>query len=211
MSIDINKTFVFSSAPNFCYIILDEFISRLYRSFIFFLDNQSIWQNLQNRLDSQSRKNYFRLNIILTDKQFTIDNVNRIQELQDCIKEQSNLFQNCTNIVYAILLLFLFFELNQISIFINSVYRYSDFIRSRLNSRIILEALSRLQQSHWAVVTDKKILEYLESKQDICERCRYYKIYIEVVVRYLTNSTTVYLQSVIKKKKKISKFLQTIQ
>jgi len=201
LNIDINKTFVFSNVSNFCYIIFDRFILQLYRFFFFFLDSQSIWQNLQNCLNFQLQKNYFRLNIILTDKQFTIDNINCIQKLQNCIKEQLNFFQNCTEIIYTIFLLFLFFELNQISIFTNNIYQYSDFIQSRLNSRIIFEILSRLQQSHWTVIIDKKILKYLKLKQNIYKRCRYYKIYIEVVVCYLTNLTTVYFQSIIKKKK----------
>jgi len=206
-----NKASVSPSAPNFRHIILDGFIPRLYRSFISSLDDQSAWQDLQNRLDSQSRKDYFRLNVTLTDKQFTIDDVDRMQELQDCVKEQPNLSQNCTEIVHAMLLSSLFFELSQMPIFTNGVYRCPGFIRSRLDGRIMLEALSRLQQSHWAVVTDKKILEYLESRQDVCERCRCYKMYVEVVVRHSTNSTIVYLQSVTKERRKISGFPQTMQ
>jgi len=39
LDIDINKAFVFSNASNFRYIIFDEFISQLYRSFIFSLND----------------------------------------------------------------------------------------------------------------------------------------------------------------------------
>lgn len=61
------KTSGSSSAPNFRHIMLNDFIPRLYRSFMFSLNDQSTWQELQNRLDKKSRMNYFRLNVCLFD------------------------------------------------------------------------------------------------------------------------------------------------
>lgn len=205
------KASAFSSAPNFRYVFLDEFISRLYRSFILSLDDQTIWQDLQNRLENESRQNYFRLNVILTKKQFTIDDVNCMAKLRDYVHTRSNFKDNCTKIVHAMLLSSLFFELNHMSLFVNEIYHCYGTIRCKFDGIYMLEALGRLQQSHWAIVIETKILEYLESKRHVCKLCRCYEMFVKVTTRHLANITTIYLQSVTKVRRKISGFSQTIK
>jgi len=123
---------------------------------------------LQNRLDNESRKNYFRLNVILIKKQFTINNVDCITKLRDYIYTKSNFKYNCTKFVYAILLLLLIFELSYILLFVNNVYYCYNIIQCKFDKIYMLEALDRLQQSYWTVVTKTKILEYLEPKRHVC-------------------------------------------
>jgi len=101
---------------------------------------------LQNCLDNKSQQNYFRLNIILTKKQFTIDNINYIAKFRNYIYIRSNFKNNYIEIVYTIFLLLLFFELNYISLFVNKIYYCYNIIQYRLNRIYIFEVLNRLQQ-----------------------------------------------------------------
>lgn len=78
------------------------------------------------------------------------------------------------------LLLLLFFELNHMLLFVNEIYHCYNIIRYRFDKIYMLEALSRLQQSHWAIVIKTKILEYLELKRHVCKLCKCYKISIKV-------------------------------
>jgi len=199
------------SAPNFRHVFLDGFIPRLYRSFISSLDGQSAWQDLQNRLDNESRKDYFRLNVILTEKQFTIDDVNCMAELRDCVHTKSDFKHNCTEIVHAILLSSLFFELSHMPLFVDGVYHCYGMIRCRLDGICMLEALGRLQQSHWAVVTETEILGYLEPERHVCKLCRCYQMPVRVTTRHPADTTTIYVQSITKARRKISGFPQTME
>lgn len=210
LSTGTNKASVSPSAPNFRHVILDGFIPRLYRSFISSLDGQSVWQDLQNRLDNETRKDFFRLNVTLTEKLFTIDNVNCMQELRDNVYEQSDCQQE-SEILHAMLLSSLFFELSQTPTFTDGAYHCYGIVRSRLDGRHLLDALRKLQRSHWAVVTDKEILGYLDPERNVCKLCRCYKMNVEVTVRHPTNTITIYLQSVTKVRRKISGFPQTMQ
>lgn len=96
-------------------------------------------------------------------------------------------------------------------LFVNEIYHCYNIIRYRFDKIYMLEALSRLQQSHWAIVIKTKILEYLKLKRHVCKLCKCYKISIKVTTWHLANTTTIYLQSITKARRKISDFSQTIK
>ena len=69
-------------APNFCYIFNDGFIPQLFQSFISSLDPERAWRDSANRLDNNTRDNYFRLNVPFIADEPRLDDVDCIEEMR---------------------------------------------------------------------------------------------------------------------------------
>lgn len=207
----VEKEALFSRAPNFRNLIQDEFISRLKRSFISLLTGQGPWRELWNRLDDRVREDYFRLNIFFPGEAPPMDDVNHMEELRECVHLQPNGDTECQKVAFALLVSTLFFELNSIPILSNGKYHCQGTIRCRLQGTVICEALTRIHPMTLTFMTDSEVLSYFDPDQDLCRSCHQFKKHVEFVIRHPNESTTLYMQSVLRGKRKISGFPQNMQ
>lgn len=123
--------------PNFRHIISDRFILRLQRSSISSLDGQIVQRDLQNRLDEESRTNYFRINVYLSSSTLAIDDVNRINELRAYVYVQLNSEGKKQQILYILFTSIFYFELKITPTFFYEYYFYHGTIRCRLKGIIL--------------------------------------------------------------------------
>jgi ribosomal protein L44E len=213
LSLDINvkKKILFSRASNFRNLIQNEFISRFKRFFIFLLTDQDLWRELWNRLDDRVREDYFRLNIFFSEEALSINDVNHMKELRECVHLQLNDDIECQKIAFALLVSILFFELNFISIFNNEKYHCQDIIRCRLENIVICEALTRIHSMILTFMTNSEILSYFDLDQDLCRNCHQFKKHVKFVIRHSNEFITLFMHSVLREKRKISVFSQNMQ
>lgn len=104
-------------APNFRNVLDDGFIPRLCRSFMSSLDGERAWRDLANRLDDNSRGNYFRLNVPFSGGEPRLDDVGRMDELRQSVHLQPEGPRDRKRIALAILVTSFYFELDTIPIF----------------------------------------------------------------------------------------------
>lgn len=204
------KEAISPGASDFRHVFQDGFIPRLYRSFISSLDGQSIWRDLQNRLDQKSRKDYFRLNVSLFKEQWTIDNVDQMSELRKLVYLQSRKNQNLEEIAFTLMVSSFFFELVKPPTFTRGSYHCEGTIRSRLHSVPVEQLLKRIENSIWTFVTDTENLGYYKPDYETCAVCHRYQKCVEFSVRLPTDPFTIYMQSTATARRKVSGFPQTI-
>jgi len=197
-------------APTFRHVFQDGFIPRLYRSFMSSLDGQSTWRDLQNRLSPEARKDYFRLNVPLTDKQWSIDDVERINELRDQVYRQSREDPACLEVATALMISAFFFELVGNPTFRSGNYHCQGVIRCRLQTAIVDHVLEQVQRSLWAFVTDEETLAYYEPLRDSCPTCQRYQKRVHFLVRHPTNTISIYMQGALTSNRRISGFPQSV-
>ena len=127
-----------------------------------------------------------------------------------CVQLQSNGETDCQKVAFASLVSTLFFELNHIPTFSNGKYHCQGTIRCRIKGTLICEALTRLHPTTLTFMTESEVLGYFEPDQDVCTTCHQYTKNVEFVVRHPTEPTTLYLESGLRGKRKISGFPQTM-
>ena len=199
------------TAPNFRHVIYDGFIPRLWRSFMSSLDGQSIWREIWNRLDTGSRQDFFRLNVKLTGEGPAMDDVDRMEELRYCVRQQGNDESSCDKVAFALLVSAFFFELSSVPLFYGGFYYCKGTVRCRIPGNAICQTLERLHESRLAFMTDDEILGHFLSYEDLCGKCNRYTKDIEFIVRHPTDSISIYLQSPQQGKRRLSAFPQTIE
>ena len=193
-------------AASFRHIIQDGFVPRLWRSFMSSLDGQSAWRELWNRLDDSSRAQYFRTNIYLPNSALAIDDVNCIDELRVCAHSQSQNDGFGQTTAFALLISGFFFELTDAPLYQNGKVYCKGSIRCRLQGQLIVQALKRVHPSDLIFMTDREIVGYYKGEEDLCHFCRRYRKNVEFVVRHLDESMSIFLQSVIEGRRRISGF-----
>jgi hypothetical protein len=197
LNIDVEKKVLFSRASNFRNLIQNEFIFRFKRFFIFLLTDQDFWRKLWNRLNDRIKEDYFRLNIFFSEEAFSMNDVNHMKELRECVHLQLNDDIECQKIAFALLVSTLFFELNSIFIFSNEKYHCQDIIRCRLQDIVICEALTSIHSMTLTFMTNSEILSYFDLDQDLCKSCHQFKKHVKFVIRHSNESTTLYWKGVV--------------
>lgn len=199
-----------SRAPNFRHVLRDEFIPRLYRSFLSSLDGESTWRELMNRLDKRSRGDYFRLNISFPGQEPAIDDIDCMNGLWTSVHLRPRIFQDSKSIVSALLASTFFFELITIPLFDSRMFHCQGIIRCRLQGDVIVQALARIHSSDLSFVTDLGTLGLLNPKKDVCRLCHRYCKQVDFYIRHPSDSIVVYLQSDPHKRRKLGGFPQTM-
>lgn len=170
-------------APSFRNVFQDGFLQRLRRFFVSSLQGQRAWTELWNNLDDRSREDYFRLNIFFPGEEPAMDDINRMNELRECVYLQPNSEYDPQRTTFALLVSTFFFELNGIPVYQTGRYYCSGIIRCRLKGSVICQALNRIHQATLTFMTDNEILGYFEASQDLCDICsRYKKMWILLYV-----------------------------
>lgn len=199
-------------APSFRHIIRDGFIPRLYRSFMSSLDGQNTWRDLQNRLDEKSREDYFRLNVVLSSQEMTMDNVDCMENLRKKVHAQTSIDeQYLKKMITALLVANFYFEFTAVPVFKSGFYHCHGTIRCRFSSQIIEQTMKKIQKSSWLFVTETEILGYCDPENDFCETCHRYQNEVHFLLRQPTDSITIYMENITRERRRISGFPQTMQ
>ncbi len=99
---------------NFRHVILDDYVSRLWRSYMSFFNEQKIWNELMNIVNERKREDFIRLNFVLLSDESTIDNIDRMNELQESV-HISQMYLDCAKTLYTLLIFAFYFKLTNIS------------------------------------------------------------------------------------------------
>lgn len=198
------------SAPSFCHVIRDGFVPRLWRSFVSSLDGQNAWQDLWNRLNSQTREDFFRFNIYLSGSEPAIDDVQCMQELRRAARLPASHEEKCRRTAFALLAASLFFELDEMPMFLNGRCHCKGAIYSRLEGRLLCRALERLCEHRVSFTTPKELLGYMDPEHELCEECHRYQKSIRVLVRHLEDPFLILVQCSVNDVRPISGLPQSI-
>jgi len=180
-------------APNFRHVFNDGFIPRLYRSFLSSLDGERRWSDSVNRLDDQSRANYFRLNVRLPDKETSLDDIEQINNLRRSVHLQPQHTDHVDRITFALLAAAFYFELES-KVFNMGQYTCKGLIRCRNHSRDVSRALARLSMASLELSTQTESLGMLTGR-DICSYCHLYCKQVSFTVRSLDDVISISLRS----------------
>ena len=200
-----------SPAPNFRHVVADGFIPRLWRSFMSSLDGQTAWRDLWNRLDEQSRENYFRINVPLSQSAPAMDDIDRMNELRGYVHAQPNSERDRQRIIYALLSSTFYFELTSIPTFYSGRYFCHGTVRCRLKGMTIKQVLGRLHSSGLAFMTDEETLGYYAPTKDFCQSCYRYRKQVRFVIRHVSERVNLQIQSSHQGRRSISGFPETMQ
>ncbi|KAL6722253.1 hypothetical protein ACLMJK_001360 [Lecanora helva] len=198
------------TAPNFRHVIFDGFIPRLWRSFMSSLDGQNTWRDLWNRLDSNSKQDYFRLNVKLNGERPAMDDVSRMEELRELVQSQDSSESRYEQTAFALLVSTFFFELNSMPLFYGGLYYCRGNIRCRLPGKTLCEALQRMNESRLVFMTDDEIVGHFLAYKDLCVKCKRYDKDVDFTVRHPGDAISIYLQSPTRGKRRLSAFPQSI-
>ncbi len=210
LEIETEKDCTSSRALNFRHVLRDEFIPRLYRSFLSSLDGEGTWRELMNRLNERFREDYFRLNISFSGQEPAIDDIDCMNDLRASVHLRPRMFQDIKSIASALLTSTFFFELITISLFGSCMFHCQGIIRCRLQGNVIVQALARIHSSDLDFVTDFETLGLLNLKEDVCHLCHRYCKQVNFYIRHSSDSIVIYLQSDPHKRRKLGDFSQTM-
>ena len=196
-------------APQFRHVFNDGFIPRLCRSFLSSLDGERAWQDLENRLDDCSKSDYFRWNIPLFGEEPRIDDLDQMERLRNSVHAQGDGSDGQRNTATALLTSSFYFELERMPVFHLGRYTCHGSIRCRNKIDAILDALERLHGDNLDFKIDDRSLGPL-CRQGICSRCGTYVKRVELNVRHLEETVTIYIQPDHQARRKISGFPHTI-
>ena len=205
LRIDSKKKLKSSRASHFRHVFNDDFISRLCRSFMSSLNDERVWRELRNRLDDNAKVDYFRFNILISEKKARIDDIDQMKDLRRYVQLQSSDHDDRVKIAVALLMASFYFELEIILILKTEQYECQDSIRCRNDSKTIIDALIQLLDLHLEFNTDIVILERV-SQEDICEACRLYRKRIMIRIRHLDDNVNLYIKFDASDRRKISDF-----
>ena len=212
VSLDTETESFTASIPtfNFRHVIYDDFISRLWRCFMFFLDEQSAWRDLWNRLDVRSKQDFFRLNLSISEDEPVMNEIERMNELRVAVHANLKDRQQFHKIAFAFLVSFFFFKLTSLSLFHDGKFYCRGAIRCRLNEFKACTVLKRLSRFKCVFLNDNELLEYLEPNNDCCEKCRRYQRRVEFIVRDLTEPVSLLIQNIQYGKRAVDGFPRAI-
>ena len=199
------------SVPNSRHIILDGFVPRLWRSWISSLDGEATWRNLWNSLDETARAYYFRTNVYLPHNALAIDDVGCMDQLRDCVHTQPHNDRFRQVAAFALLVACFYFELTSLPLFQNGKVYCKGAIRCRLRGPVICQALDRVHPSVLVFLAENEIIGYYKGDNDLCPICRRYQKEVEFTIRHINEPMTIFFQSVLQGKRRISGFPQTMQ
>lgn len=147
------------------------------------LDGQSVWRDLWNRLDDQTRRDYFRLNIDFPGPDPPIDDANLMDELSERVRLDPTAPHQRHEAVIALLASCFFLKLNALPSFQGGLWHCRGTIRCRIRGSAVITALQRLCGSPLTFTLNGDSLKPGLSSDDICSACYRYSTGIEFLVR----------------------------
>ena len=201
---------VLQNGSRFHHFITNGFVPRLWRSFMSSMDGQRAWVDLLNRLDDEHRKDYFRLNVCLSGDDCAIDDTSSIDDLRSSVRLQTNSRQDCVEIAIALLVSSFFFELHAVPTFSGGRYHCEGWIRCRLHSDVMFNALLNVHQAVWTFITDTEVLGQYTPKLDSCSTCSSYRKSVRFCVRHPSDLINIYMRDPNRKQRRISGFPESI-
>ena len=212
MNTETRKLSISLRSISFQYVLFDHCISRLWRVYMFFFNEESNFKNVMNHLEEFSQDDYMRLNILLFADEFSIENISRMIELRELINDKSELMNCCHKTIYALLTTTFYFKLRNLSKKISKDQRQClKTIRCWLFDEIIIELLRKIYSSSLIFITAIQILKHFENKRNLCFLCRRFRKHVKFTVRDFEQIQTIQIQSSEKFRKKISAFSQSMQ
>lgn len=196
--------------PHYRHRINDGFIPRLYRSFMSSLDGEHSWKDMINRLDDTTREDYFRFNIEINGSP-DIDNITRMDEWRDTVRQQSTALARCEEVVSALLVSSFFFELEKPPEYERGFFRCDGFIRCRSNCNNVVKAVERLCDNEMEFLLDSGVVAIFEGRNDICRWCQRYRKKITFYVRHPSDQVTLSLRMGEHSCRRLSGFPQTME
>jgi len=200
-----------SPAPNFRHVVRDGFIPRLWRSFVSSLDGQKIWRDVWNRLNNETRKDFFRFNVYLSGESPAMDDVERMQELRQCASASARQEGRCRQTGFALVVASFFFELDIAPVFQGGQYYCKGTIRCRLEGQVVSHTLKRLCKTGLTFMTDKDVLGYFQFDEDLCDECFRFRKNVQFFVRHPSDMIKISMACNSNGTRTISGFPQTIQ
>ena len=197
-------------APDFRHILNDGFIPRLCRSFMSSLDGERAWKNLANRLDRESRGDYFRLNVLFVGDEPRLDDVGRIEELRNSVHLEPEGPRDRKRIALAILVTSFYFELSSMLIFELGKYLCTGVIRCRNSPRAVLHSLNKHYGTQLELITAAGTLGMLTS-QDVCSVCHLYCKRVHFYVHHLEEVVSIQLRVSGLERRKLSGFPNSME
>ncbi|KAL9083483.1 MAG: hypothetical protein Q9165_008510 [Trypethelium subeluteriae] len=196
-------------APHFRHVFNDGFIPRLYRSFMSSFDGESVWRDLQNRLDERAKRDYFRFNLEMQDTPL-IDDTSRMNEFRQSVSAQPSTREHCHDVTIALLVSCFFFELETVPCFDKGVYRCEGTVRCRTASENVARVLSA-QYTRIEYVTDGGVLGAFDSYHDVCWACRRYSKRLLFYVQHPSDVISLELRLGDHQRRRLSGFPQSME
>ncbi len=169
------------------------------------LDGERAWRDLANRLDDNSKSDYFRLNVPFSGEEPRLDDVERVEELRRSVHLQPDGPRDRTGIAFALLVTSFFLELDTIPKFEEGRYFCQGYIRCRNNPRSVIRSLNKLYGTHLEFTTSTVSLGLL-SVNDVCGTCQLYQRRVRFYVRHLEETINMYLKANNLERRKLSGF-----
>lgn len=174
----------------FRHIWRDGFIPRLFRSFMSSIDGENAWRDLWNRLDTHSRKQYFRLNVIFPTSmpEPGIDDLGSLEELPLLVRTQAKGTPARQEVVSALLISNFFYELESLPVFKSGKFECKGAIHCRIEPIAVFRSLTRVGLSDLELFNGKEGLGVYLSEDGICDGCHRYNRRFMIRLRHLEDS-----------------------
>jgi hypothetical protein len=173
-------------------------------------DGEIMWGEFMNSLDEQRRADFLPINIPLPGAAL-IDDVESMAKLRASVRSCATGSTDRLEVAKALVASCFFFELNALPVSTSAGYLVRGSIKCRLDSHVVIEAMTSLDMEHANVCTD---LETLTSaaclRGRICFLCRTYREDVSFYVQHLAEPVTIYFQADKGSKRKLSGFPQSI-
>ena len=158
-----------------------------------------------------TREYYFRTNVYLPHGTLAIDDVGCMGPLRDSVHSQphNGRFRQLT--AFALLVACFYFELTSPTFFQNGKVYCKGTVRCRLRGPVICQTLDRVHPSDLVFMVENELIGYYKGTDDLCPVCHRYQKEVEFAIRHVNEPTTIFLQSTLQGKRRISGFPQTIQ
>lgn len=98
---------------DFHHVILNNYLSWFWQSYMSFFNEQKIWNELMNFVNERKWKDFIWLNFILFNDESIIDNIDCMNELWESV-HVSQMYWDCAKIFYALLIFAFYFELTSV-------------------------------------------------------------------------------------------------
>ncbi|PGG96243.1 hypothetical protein AJ80_09857 [Polytolypa hystricis UAMH7299] len=184
-------------------------VKHLWQSFMSFLDGEFGWRRRGNTLTEAERDDYFRFNPVLP-RASRLDSVKDITSLQQCVHLQLGDQQRLKTAAFYLLVSSFYFALDTMPQYINGVYRCQGSIRCRMDCRLVICALTKLEMTPAEYVTPSSVITCGNFYNDICQTCYRYQKTIRFDVPSQNEAVVLSLRAQNGTTRKISGFPQTM-
>jgi hypothetical protein len=163
----------------------DGWAPRVKRSVESAFDGQHAWGTLWNHLDDQARQNYFRLNLAFPGSEPSADDADCMEDLARCVQVQPCGRGQRDDVLSALLISCLFFELDGMPRYECGFYYCTGFIRCKVRSHALIKALLCTHAKDIDFYDGNHHLGVKISLDDICTACYRYQRPIQFLKRSL--------------------------